>query len=336
MIKYPRAIISVLLLVCPPSIWAEGPLAGDWMGGFERGDNQVFEACQEHWCCQSPRDPIPQWCLLTGQVLTSAVIIVLLALNSVAALMCDKRGCGTSTGAWLKSGFDDFADDALAGVELLIHRPGINPHRIGLWGVSQGGWVVGLAAARSTNVAFIISVSGPGITPEAQGAFAIEHRMKAAGFSDADLSEALSLYHWNSRCARTGTGWDAVDAAIAAARHKPWYDNDVDPHGPGDQKQWQLIWDYDPAPVLRKVHCPVLSIFGELDPLVPARQSADIWKTELTKAGNRDATIRIFPYADHNIRDTREGIPRAEYFTLQRDWLSKHVKASPQWRVLEV
>jgi len=247
------------------------------------------------------------------------------ALNGVATLVYDKRGCGTSTGDWRKSGFDDFAGDALAGVKLLKNRPDINPHQIGLWGVSQGGWIVGLAAARSTNVAFIISVSGPGITPEAQGAFVVEHRMKAADFSEADLHEALSLYRLNSRCAQTDSGWDEFEAARKTAQNKPWYSDDLNVDAPGAQKQWQLIWDYDPVPVLRKVHCPVLSIFGELDPLVPVQKSADIWKTALTEAGNQNVVIKIFPHADHSITDTRNGTALPDFFTLQRDWLMQHV-----------
>ena len=91
------------------------------------------------------------------------------ALNGVAALINDKRGCGRSTGDWNKSGFDDLAGNALAGLQRFKNRPDINPHQIGLWGNSQGGWIVPLAAFRCPDVAFIISVSGPGITPETQG-----------------------------------------------------------------------------------------------------------------------------------------------------------------------
>ena len=251
------------------------------------------------------------------------------ALNGVAALIYDKRGSGNSTGNWRKSGFDALADDALAGLELLKSRPDINSHQIGLWGASQGGWIVGLAASRSTDVAFIISVSGPGTTPEAQDAFVIEHRMKAAGFSDADFSGAISLYQLDSHCAQTGSGWNEFEAARRAVQNKPWYNNDVHPHDPSDQRQWQLIWNYDPVPVLHRVHCPVLSIFGELDPLVPVQKSADIWKTALTEAGNHDILIKIFPHADHSINDNRTWMPLPGFFTLQREWLLQHITVSP-------
>lgn len=250
------------------------------------------------------------------------------ALNGVAALIYDKRGCGSSTGDQNNCSFDDFAGDALAGVELLKNRTDINPHQIGLSGVSQGGYVVPLAASRCADVAFIIGISGPGITPEAISAYQIEHWIKAQGYSKADVDEARSLFLLESRYERTGSNWSEVEVALKADQNKPWYKSsheslwtDVS----GVDKQWQLIWNYDPVPTLRKVHCPVLAIFGESDPLVPARKSAEIWKTALREAGNHDVVIKIFPHADHGIADPRTDAPVPGLITLERNWLLKHV-----------
>ncbi len=248
------------------------------------------------------------------------------ALNGVAALIYDKRGCGSSTGDSDICSFDDFAGDALAGLERLKNRPDINPHQIGLFGTSQGGWIVPLAASRCADVAFIISGSGPGITPEAQGAYCVEHWMKAAGYSKADVDEARSLNLLNSRYVQTGSNWNEVEAARRADQNKPWYNACPYLDGAsGIVKQWQLIANYDPVPALRNVHCPVLSIYGEMDPLVPAQKSADIWKTALTEAGNHDVVIKIFPHAVHDMQDTRTGLPVPGLWTLLHDWLLKHV-----------
>jgi dienelactone hydrolase len=249
------------------------------------------------------------------------------ALNGVAALIYDKRGCGHSTGDWGKSGFRDLSGDALAGLEMLERRPDINPHQIGLKGGSQGGWLVGLAASQSKEVAFIISVSGPGITPEEQGAYCVEQWMKAAGYAKAEVNKARLLYLLNSRCQRSGSNTNEVEAAHKADRNKSWYNtcpylgNDFS----GVSKQWQLIWNYDPIPALHTVHCPVLAIFGGSDPFVPAQKSADIWKTALAEAGNHDVTIKIFPHADHGIAEVRTWSTVPDFFALQRDWLLQHV-----------
>jgi pimeloyl-ACP methyl ester carboxylesterase len=71
------------------------------------------------------------------------------------------------------------------------------------------------------------------------------------------------------------------------------------------------------------VRCPVLAIFGEADPLVPAAASARIWQETLSQAGNNDVTIKIFPDADHVISERRTGVQPAEFFLLQRDWILK-------------
>jgi dienelactone hydrolase len=257
------------------------------------------------------------------------------AVNGVAALIYDKRGCGSSTGDLNTSGFDDSAGDALAGLELLKNRPDINPHQIGLWGISEGGWIVSLAASRSTDVAFIISISGAGITPEADGAYQVEHWMKAAGYSKADGNEARSLFLLNSRYWATGSDWNEVETACKADQKKPWYNaNPFLRNGVSDllhssafggDKHYQLIRNYDPVPALRKVHCPVLAVLGELDVLVPARKSADIWKTALTEAGNHDVVIKMFPHTDHLIEDPRTWISPPDYYTLELGWLLKHV-----------
>src|SRR5262249_4048650 len=73
------------------------------------------------------------------------------AQHGIASLAFDKRGTGESTGDWQQSDFDDLADDVLAGVRLLRRDRRIRADKVGLWGISQAGWVMALAAARSAD-----------------------------------------------------------------------------------------------------------------------------------------------------------------------------------------
>ena len=89
----------------------------------------------------------------------------------IAVLAYDKRGVGESEGEYSGIGpgnsdrmFGLLAGDALAGVAALASRPEIDPKRIGLIGNSQGGWIAPLAASRSADVAFVVSLSGPAVT----------------------------------------------------------------------------------------------------------------------------------------------------------------------------
>src|SRR6267142_6615271 len=82
-----------------------------------------------------------------------------------AALSFDKRGVGDSGGKYEETpDFDVAAGDGLAAVQLLRGRPDIDSTRVGVWGVSQGGWLALLMAAKSPRVAFVINVSGPGVS----------------------------------------------------------------------------------------------------------------------------------------------------------------------------
>src|SRR5262245_3263779 len=70
------------------------------------------------------------------------------AHKGICAFIYDKRGCGESGGDWGSASLNDLAGDALACVQVLRRRPEINPHQIGLWGLSQGASIVPLAAAQ--------------------------------------------------------------------------------------------------------------------------------------------------------------------------------------------
>lgn len=87
-----------------------------------------------------------------------------------ATLCFDKRGVGQSTGQFTYvipqnsvAVFDDLASDIAAGVEFLRNRPEIDPNRVGLAGVSQAGWIVPLAAKKSS-AAFMLLIVGPTVS----------------------------------------------------------------------------------------------------------------------------------------------------------------------------
>lgn len=88
--------------------------------------------------------------------------------GGIAVLLPDKRGCGKSAGDWTTASFQDFARDARAGVSATQGHADIDPNRIGLLGISQGGWIAPLAAATLPRLAFVVSVSGAVVTPNEQ------------------------------------------------------------------------------------------------------------------------------------------------------------------------
>jgi pimeloyl-ACP methyl ester carboxylesterase len=88
------------------------------------------------------------------------------AKDGCAALIFDKRGSGESEGSWTEESLDDLADDVLAAVAFLKSQPEINPQRVGVWGISQAGWVIPHAAGRAPDAfAFAIVITGGGVKP---------------------------------------------------------------------------------------------------------------------------------------------------------------------------
>ena len=259
------------------------------------------------------------------------------AYHGISGFIYDKRGTGASKGKWLEASFDDLANDTLAAVDLLKRRQDIDAKQIGLFGGSQSGWIVGLAASRSRDVAFIISTSGPGVTPEEQELYRAEHWLRADGFAEADIDKAMAYTRFRYECARTNKGWDRladmdIDAKKAAwagyvgagvGRNHPFW------------KFFNLIRDYDPAPALEKVKCPVLAIFGERDTFLPVEKSVRVWRDSLQKAGNDDVTIKVFPRGGHGLQEVETGGLKEMtkltnfvdgYFATMRDWVLEHVE----------
>ncbi len=115
-----------------------------------------------------------------------------LVLEGFAVLRYDPPGVGRSTGG---RGFESLAvrtQEAIAAARYLRTRSELRPDRIGLWGVSQGGWVIGMAAAEAPQeIAFIISVSGAGISVAEQQVYGVEAQTRALGVSEEDVTKAV-------------------------------------------------------------------------------------------------------------------------------------------------
>lgn len=93
-------------------------------------------------------------------------------------LAYDKRGHGQSTGTYpgeyaSVDALNTYADDASVALRFLAAWPGVDPHRVGFYGGSQGGWIVPLAMAQdNAPAAFAVVASGPAVTVDQQGAWA--------------------------------------------------------------------------------------------------------------------------------------------------------------------
>jgi pimeloyl-ACP methyl ester carboxylesterase len=88
------------------------------------------------------------------------------AQNGLAVLADDKRGVGESGGIYpgdaaTDKTIDILARDAQSEARFLARLPQIDPARVGLFGDSQAGWIIPLAASREPAVRWALLNSGP-------------------------------------------------------------------------------------------------------------------------------------------------------------------------------
>ncbi|MGS2808158.1 alpha/beta hydrolase family protein [Nocardia sp. MW-W600-9] len=188
--------------------------------------------------------------------------------------------------------FSLLADDALSGIAALRHRPEVDPSRVGLWGLSEGGWVAPLAASRSADVAFLITIGANSGAPAAQQTWANETRFAAAGVRGS-MIDVL---------ARNGIRQLAGAGQFAQA-------------------------EYDPVPVLERLTQPVLAIWGDKDRLTPPGDSLRDFRVAFDRVGKTNYTLRTLPNAQHAAFTTTDGFDKGadlapSYAELMGDWVN--------------
>jgi uncharacterized protein len=141
----------------------------------------------------------------------------------VAVFVYDRRGTGRSGGAGAHGDYEALADDGIAVQRMLARDPRLDAKRIGFWGLSQGGWLSLLAASRSRETAFVISVSAPMTTPEVQMNFAVANILRINGYSQADIDAALSAREAVNEAARGRLDRAAAQKRLDAVSERPWF-----------------------------------------------------------------------------------------------------------------
>jgi len=126
----------------------------------------------------------------------------------VATLIPDKRGSGQSQGDWRTADFDDLAADARAGWNLLRARSEIDAARVGYLGLSQGGHVVPLAAAKSPGAAFAVNMVGSTRSMEEQLYDELELAYREHGLDQATIDYLQEFARFSFEYIGTGAGFE--------------------------------------------------------------------------------------------------------------------------------
>ncbi len=295
--------------------------------------------------------PFPAVVLLTGsgpqnrdeEVFSHRPFLVIadhLTRQGIAVLRFDDRGVGASTGEFSKATTGDFADDAIAGVEYLMTRKGIDPKRIGLLGHSEGGMIGPIAATRCSGVAFLVMLAGPG---QKFGDVVSYQILKAAGAQGADEETLAVMRVWFNGLfgiLAENTDNDTASQKIRAL-HATFNDDEKKRLNLPDDKLdgeiagqlrpwWRYAMQYDPRATLMRVKCPVLALNGEKDMQVTAKENLPAVEAALRDGGNTRVTARVLPGLNHLFQTCETG-SEAEYIKIEETMSPIALEAVSGW-----
>ena len=268
--------------------------------------------------------------------------------HGLAVLRVDDRGVGGSTGSKVLSTTADHAEDMLSAVRFLKGRPDINPAQIGFCGHSEGGIIAPIAAAKSKDVAFIVLLAGPAVSGDKLILFQLESLMREGKAGEDKIQKTLDQQRRLFQCVRTGQGWDLLaegfkkEIAASFASLPPgarkgisdsaaFVNSNVETRLASARTPWfRYFIDFDPAPTLEKVACPVLALFGELDMQVPVSLNRKPMEEVLAKSKTKDWNVEVLPKANHLFLTAVTGSP-SEYAGLEKKFVPGFLDLMTGW-----
>jgi pimeloyl-ACP methyl ester carboxylesterase len=246
--------------------------------------------------------------------------------------LTDKRGSGRSTGDWRTAGFEELAADALAGVRFLHSQDRIDPDRIGLVGLSQGGRVVPVAAALSDEVKFAVNVVGDAVSFGEQSFHELLNMARRAGLDANDTRELIELNRAAGHYVLTGN-WQPFSERLQAGMSRPWRRIAAGFPPTRDAPIWTFLRKaatFDPMPYWVLVRQPVPVLYGEEDETdkVAVAESRRRLEFGFRQSGKDNFEIAILPGLGHALTDASGGALHTHAARVLDAWIRREVKAS--------
>ncbi|HXV13772.1 MAG TPA: alpha/beta fold hydrolase, partial [Candidatus Krumholzibacteria bacterium] len=221
--------------------------------------------------------------------------------RGIAVLLFDKRGCGSSSGSWRTASLSDLAEDVAAAVAALGSNPAVDADRIGVYGVSEGGWVAPMVA-HSAAIAFVINQGGPAVTPLEDELDDLTTGIARLGLAREDSISAMNLARAWVELYRSAEAMPRYRAALDAARARPWF-APFESRFPTSEDDWEVQWwrkrgRLDPLPLWEAVPVPALVLIGEKDATMDVAKNVALFE-RVEQSGRVE--LRVIPDADHGL-----------------------------------
>ena len=254
-----------------------------------------------------------------------------------ACFSWDKPGVGSSQGNWFEQSIADRANLVSNAFHYLEQHDKLNPQKIGLWGISQAGWVIP-KVVETIKPAFAIIVSGPVTTALDQEIYRLRSGLEAEGYSSQAIDSAVAYTSTIKNLVLDNKPFSEFEALQKEIMEHQW-SSQLITGDEGIYNYLKVILRDDTPPRIENLTMPLLAIWGANDLLVPPYSSAQQYQTTMEKIGNNTSKVVILPQADHTMtlnnsgkreetikrRKTYRGIPEKifapGYLDLMENWL---------------
>jgi pimeloyl-ACP methyl ester carboxylesterase len=266
--------------------------------------------------------------------------------RGIAMLRMDDRGVGDTNGVYETATTADFATDVLTAVNYLKSRKDLKLGKIGLIGHSEGGAAISIAASRSEDIAFMISLSG--LATDALTSL-IQQNNDLIAATDIPVYNKKRYLDVTTLMLRTAYRYadsDSLEQKLNNVYHS-WKEDDEarfkDLHA-GEQDHFRFPFymyvhqavgpwyrffiRYNPQEYLSKVKVPVLALNGDKDIMVAYEQNLNNFKKYLT--ANKDVTTMVLPGLNHLFLPCEKGT-QDEYAKIQANFSEEALEIIYSW-----
>jgi alpha-beta hydrolase superfamily lysophospholipase len=266
-----------------------------------------------------------------------------LTRNGIAVLRFDDRGVGKSQGNYATASSADLATDAEAAFIFLKNIPKINPKAIGLMGHSEGGLIAPIVASSIQDIAFIVSLAGPGVTGQQIIIRQSQDISRQSGVSENQIRKStetnkklytvlrkekdnnkaevkiLSLYR--EMLMKEKTSKEDTEKAVNQLKAT---------FGAATYTWFRYFLFTDPATFWKKVNCPVLALNGDKDLQVSAKENLPAIEKAVKSNGNKTVKTVNLPGLNHLFQHCKTGLP-AEYGEIEETFSPEALKIITEW-----
>ncbi|MEN8228130.1 MAG: alpha/beta fold hydrolase [Bacteroidota bacterium] len=269
-----------------------------------------------------------------------------LTRHGIAVLRYDDRGVASSGGSFAGSTSEDNAGDARSAIDFLLKRKEVDASKVGIIGHSEGGMISLILASEYDDIAFIISLAGPGVDGKTILLEQSDYIGRLSGVDDSILVDNRAVMSKVYEIMISNESYDAwgeqvlefTSAYYSEKKSGNYSEEEIEQSKkmligsiPEQSYAWMRYFVmFDPSAFFGSIKCPVLALNGEKDCQVMASRNITAIREKLISSGNQNVTARILPGLNHLFQNCETGLP-AEYGVIEETFDPRALEIISEW-----